>query len=55
MKIILWLGITTAFAATLKGCSIRKVENHSLDNTTHKLLWASPSGNSLENFRWMPL
>jgi hypothetical protein len=28
MTIILWLGVTTTWWNVLKGCSIRKVENH---------------------------
>jgi hypothetical protein len=36
MKIIVWLGVTTAWGTALKGCSIRKVENH-----CHRRTWES--------------
>jgi hypothetical protein len=30
MKIMLWVGLTSIGGTILKGCSIRKVKNHSL-------------------------
>jgi len=28
MRIILWLGVATTLGTILKGCSVRKIENH---------------------------
>ena len=37
MKIILWLGVTTTLGAVLKGCSVRKVENHYYSNRKQRV------------------
>jgi hypothetical protein len=39
MKIVLWLGVTTIWRTVLKGCRIRKAENHCSSGNKEQLLY----------------